>query len=369
MNCYIIIGGVAAGATAAARLRRLDENAKIILFERGEYISFANCGLPYHIGKVIPERDELLVMTPESFHKRFNVEVKNNTEVIEISPEQHRITARNSSGNLDFYNYDKLLIASGSSPLQENLPGYDTDKICHLWTMADMDRIIERLNDSVKNVVVIGGGYIGLEAAENLRLRNLNVTIVGRGKKILPPFDIEMAAYLEQELLDSGIALELGRQVTGFEFSGDKKFYNVLLRDGTKLEADLVIMCVGVVPNSHLAQAAGLKLGEHGHIAVNEHLMTSESDIYAAGDVIEVFDPVSGGTCAIALAGPANKQGRIAADNMTGGTVSYRGTLGSAVIKVGGLTAGCVGYSEERLRKAGMEYRKIYTHHNSNASY
>ncbi len=369
MNTYIIIGGVAAGATAAARLRRLDENARIILFERGEYISFANCGLPYHIGKVIPDRDELLVMTPESFHKRFNVEVKVNTEVVAVNPDEKQITARNSSGKLEIFDFDKLLIATGSSPLQENLPGYDESKICQLWTMTDMDKIIARLDESVKRVVVIGGGYIGLEAADNLRLRSLEVTIAGRGKKVLPPFDGEMAAYLEQELLDNGINLELGRQVVGFEFSEDKKSYNVLLSDGKRLAADLVIMSVGVAPNSQLALAAGLKLGVHGHISVDEYLRCSKADIYAAGDVIEVLDPISGGICAIALAGPANKQGRIAADNMAGGASVYRGTLGSAVIKVGRLTAGCVGYSEERLRKAGIEYRKIYTHHNSNAGY
>ena len=361
----VIVGGVAAGASAAARLRRLDENAEIILLERGPYISYANCGLPYHAGGVIPERKSLLVVPAEVFAKRFGVDVRTRHEAIAVDPAAHTVTVRHDGGIVAEH-YDKLLLATGSSPIMMNLPGTDPEKVFQFWTIPDMDKVIAGIDAGARRVVVVGAGFIGLEVAENLRHRGLDVTIVELAPQVLPTIDSEMSTYLARELTEAGIRLELGRKVTAFETDGD---YRAVLDDGRKLAADLVVMSVGVRPNSELAKNAGLELGPRGHIVVDETMRTSNSDIYAAGDAVEVFDPLTGGKTAVPLAGPANRQGRIAADGIAGRASVYPGSLGAAVIKVGRLTAASVGLTERRIGQLGLEYRKIYTHPGSNASY
>lgn len=363
----VIIGGVAAGAGAAARLRRLDENAEIILLERGDYISFANCGLPYHIGGVIEERDDLLVMPEQKFRAWFRVDVRTGNEAIAIDRERKLLDVRRTDGSLYQESYDKLLLATGSSPVNPDIPGSDDERILPLWTIPDMDRIHAKITSGAKHAVVVGGGFIGLEVAENLRDRGLDVTIVQHSGHVLPTLDCEMASLLHKELNSLGIALKLKTEVTHFRREETRLF--AVLQDGTELEADLVVMSVGVKPNSKLAASAGLKLGKRGHIVVNEYLQTSDPDLYAAGDAVEVLDPVTGKTTAIPLAGPANKQGRIAADNLTGGSSVYKGTFGASVIKVGTLSAATVGWNEAKVKAASLPYDKVYTHPASNAGY
>jgi NADPH-dependent 2,4-dienoyl-CoA reductase/sulfur reductase-like enzyme/peroxiredoxin family protein/rhodanese-related sulfurtransferase/TusA-related sulfurtransferase len=366
MSKIVIVGGVAAGASAAARLRRLDEQVEIVLLERGPYVSYANCGLPYHVGNVISERDSLLVMTPERLKARFNMDVRVLSEVTAIDPQAKALTVRTHDGQTYTESYDKLLLAPGSSPIMMNLPGSDDPAILRLWTIPDMDSVLKRVDAGAKRAVVVGAGFIGLEVAENLRLRGLDVTIVELVDQVLPTVDKEMSSYLAQELTHHGIRLELGRKVTAFKRSGDLK---AVLDDGRELAADFVIMSVGVKPNSELAQAAGLQVGPRKHIIVNAELQTSNPDIYAAGDTIEVVDPITGLPTAIPLAGPANKQGRIVADNLAGGHSTYRGTFGSAILKVGNLSAASIGLTERRLKQLKMDYLKIYAHPGSNASY
>ena len=288
---YVIVGGVAAGAGAAARLRRLDENAEIILLERGSYISFANCGLPYHIGGVIEDRDELLVMPEQKFRSWFHVDVRTGNEVIAIDRAQKNLEIRRTDGSVYRESYDRLLLATGSSPLTPDIPGSDDERVLRLWTIPDMDQINAKIASGAKDAVVIGGGFIGLEAAENLRERGLNVTIVQHSGHLLPTLDCEMASLLRRELELCGIMVKLNSEVT--RFRRDKNDFYAELNDGTELKADLVILSVGVKPNSELAVSAGLKTGKRGHIAVNANLQTSDPDIYAA-DADEVLDPVTG---------------------------------------------------------------------------
>ena len=348
----VIIGGVAGGAGAAARLRRLDESAEIILLERGEFISYANCGLPYHLGKVIPERSALLVMPPEKFRERFAVDVRAGQEAVAIDRRKKTVSIRNrKTGETAMESYDKL-----------DLPG-----VFHLWTLADMDRLEARLKDNVKHAVVIGGGFVGVELAENLRERGLEVTILQRGKQLLPTLDFEMSNLLAAELRRLGIRVELEAETAAFSENPDG--VSLTLKDGRSISADLAVLSIGVKPNSELAGAAGLSLGKRGHIVTDEELRTSDPDIYAVGDVIEVHDPILGGSTAIALAGPANKQARIAADNIAGRHSRYTGTRGTSVIKVGRLTAASTGYTERRLAETKVKYQKIYLHPASNASY
>lgn len=362
----IIIGGVAAGASAAARLRRLDEKASIVLLERGEFISYANCGLPYHLGGVIPDRENLLVMTRKKFHAWFNIDVRTGSEAISIDRKKKTVTVRNDGREYSEY-YDKLLLATGAIPVAMNPPGDDDPRISHLWTLADMDRVLTTLRAGAKRAVIVGAGFIGLEVAENLRERGLDVAVVQRSDHVLPSIDAEMASPLADELGAVGIKLKFGRIISSYQAEGKTLF--VVLDNGEKLEADLVIVSTGVRPNSALAREAGLDCGSHGHILVDEHLRTSDPDIYAAGDAVEVIEPIFGGKTAIPLAGPANKQGRIAADNMTGRGKVYTGSLGASVVKVGRLTAAGVGLTEKRLTEMGKSYRKIYIHPSSGASY
>ena len=357
----IIVGGVAAGASAAARLRRLDENAEIILLEKGEFISYANCGLPYHLGGVIPERDDLLVVPPEQFTAWFKVEVRTGEEAVAIDREKKLLHIRSRDGEYT-ESYDKLLLATGATPVGVS----ETPRVLPLWTLADMDKAAAILKDA-KRAVIVGAGFIGLEVAENLRGRGLEVTIVQRGDHVLPTLDKEMTAPLEDELARAGIAVRFGCTVKNYIDKGAT--VEVVLDDGNTLECDAVITAIGVKPNSSLAADAGLACGARGHISVDEHLRTSDPDIYAAGDAVEVRDPILGGITAIPLAGPANKQGRIAADNLAGGDSVYRGSIGTSVVKVGNLTAAAVGLTEKRLKDAKIPFRKLYLHPAAHASY
>lgn len=357
----IIVGGVAAGASAAARLRRLDENAEIILLEKGDFISYANCGLPYHLGGVIPEREALLVVPPEQFSAWFDVEVRIGSEAVRIDREKKLLYIRGGDGEYS-ENYDKLLLATGATPIGVS----ETPRVLPLWTLADMDKAAAILKDA-KRAVVVGAGFIGLEVAENLRGRGLEVTIVQRGDHVLPTLDKEMAAPLEDELARSGIAIRFGCTVKNYVDKGSS--VEVVLDEGDTLACDAVITAIGVKPNSHLAAESGLACGDRGHISVDGHLRTSDPDIYAAGDAVEVRDPILGGITAIPLAGPANKQGRIAADNIAGGDSVYRGSIGTSVVKVGSLTAAAVGLTEKRLKDLKIPFRKLYLHPAAHASY
>lgn len=358
----IIIGGVAAGASAAARLRRLDEHARIILLEKGRFISYANCGLPYHLGGVIADRDDLLVMEPEKFRSWFNIDVRTENEAFRIDRGAKLLHIRRASGEVYQESYDKLLIATGAKPVGE----VSQDRVFHLWTLADMDKAAARLKNA-KRAVIVGAGFIGLEAAENLRGRGLAVTVIQRSSHVLPTLDAEMAQPLAAELARAGIVLRFGCQVQNYAEKAD--CVEIKLDSGESLEADAVIVATGVQPNSVLARECGLECGKRGHIIVNEQMQTSDPDIYAAGDVVEVTEPVFGGRTAVPLAGPANKQGRIAADAMAGKVSAYHGSYGASVVKVGSLTAAGVGLTEKRLKDMGKSYRRLYLHPNSNASY
>ena len=362
---YVIIGGVAAGASAAARLRRLDEQAEIVLLEKGSEISYANCGLPYHVGGVIAARARLSVMPPAKFASWFNVDVRTNCEATAIDRAKKEVEIRTADGASRLA-YDKLLIATGATPVGAAYTDATHPHVAHLWTLADMDRVMAKLG-AAKRVLVVGAGFVGLELAENLRHRGLAVTVVQRGGHVLPTMDAEMAEPLADELRGAGIDLRFGRVVSDFVEKPDG--VEAVLDDGTRLAVDLAVVSTGVRPRAELAKSAGLEIGPRGHIVVDEGLHTSDPDIFAAGDVIEVRDPVFGGKTAIALAGPANKQGRIAADNMAGGASVYRGTFGANVVKVGELTAAGVGWTEARLKAENRDYRKIYIHPSSGAGY
>lgn len=362
----VIVGGVAAGAGVAARLRRLNESAEIVLLERGAFISYANCGLPYHVGGVIPQRDALLVMPAAKFKAWFNVDVRTNCEATAIDRAAKEVTIQGPSGTYR-ERYDNLVLATGSSPAMLDIPGSDDLRIMRLWTIPDMDKINAAITGGARRAVIVGAGFIGLETAENLNARGLDVTLVELADQVLPTIDKEMSTPLAQELSTAGIALRLARKVVAFERSEDT--FCAVLDDGEKLLTDLVVMSVGVKPNSELARMAGLDVGPRGHIVVDETLRTSDSSIYAAGDVIEVSDPILGGKTAIPLAGPANKQARIVADNLSGRASRYHGSTGTSILKVGALAAGSVGLTERRLKQLGLPYHKIYNHPTSSAAY
>ena len=370
----VIVGGVAGGAGVAARARRLTEDAEIVMFERGEFISFANCGLPYHVGNVIPERSSLLVMRPPRFKALTNIDIRISQEVTKINRDKKTVTVRNlRTGESYEEAYEKLVLATGSSPVIPPIPGADDPDVMTLWTIPDMDRIRSRVDEGAENAVVVGGGFIGLEIAENLQERGLNVTLVEMLPQVLPPLDPEMAQPLSETLKTHGIDLRLRRKVTAIHrkesFEKVAPRVEVELDDGTRLPSDLVVMSVGVRPNSELAHDAGLETGERGGVKVDEHLRTSDPDIYAVGDVDEVTDIVRGEPTQIPLAGPANRQARIAADCMFGRDSVYRGTLGTSVVKVFDLTAASTGASEKTLKKDGVAYQKIYIHPANHASY
>ena len=365
----LIVGGVAGGASAAARARRLSEDAEIILFERGPYISFANCGLPYHIGGVIQNRDRLLIQTPASMRARFNIDVRINTEVIKIDRKNKKLLIRDLlTGTERQEPYDALILSPGAEPLRPPLPGIESTKIFTLRNMTDMDRIQKGTDpDSARKAVVIGGGYIGLEMTEALREKKIDVTLVELKDQVMEPLDPEMAAFLHQELLLRGVDLRLGTAVKGFSEHAGK--LHLELSTGESMPCDLAILAVGVKPENALAKEAGLQIGERGGIVVDSSMRTSDPAIYAVGDAVEVQDLVTGLKACVPLAGPANRQGRIAADVIFGKKSSYTATQGTAICKVFGLAAGVTGANEKQLKRRGLPLEKIYIHPNDHAGY
>lgn len=369
----IIIGGVAGGATAAARLRRRDEGAEILLVERGPYISFANCGLPYHISGAIADRDKLLVTSEANFEARYRVDVRSRTEAIAIDRAAGTVRLRDlATGAETDEPYDRLLLSPGAEPVRPPLTGIESPRIFTLRNIPDLDRVMTHLAQAApRRAVVIGGGYIGLEMAENLHERGLFTTLVEGAPSILAPFDDEMAAMVHAHMRDKRIELYLGDKIEHFEDKADHTL--VFLASGKRLQADIVVLAIGVKPETTLARAAGLAIGETGGIAVDDHLRTSDPAIFAVGDAIEVTQTVSGRKALIPLAGPANRQARIAADNMLAADgaalAAYRGTLGTAILKVFDLAAACTGLNERQVKAAGIPYRATITHSGSHASY
>ena len=365
----VIIGGVAGGATAAARIRRLDEQAEIVVFERSGYISYANCGLPYYIGGVIEDPEVLTLQTPESFFSRFRVTMKVRHEVTAIHPERKTVSVKNlETGELFEESYDKLLLSPGAKPTQPRLPGLGSEKIFTLRTVEDTFRIKEYIRaKQPKSAVLAGGGFISLELAENLRELGMDVTIVQRPKQLMNPFDADMAAFIHGEMRKHGVRLALGHTVEGFEEKDSG--VDVLLKDEAPLHADMVVLAIGVSPDTGLAKDAGLELGIKGSILVNDRMETSAPDIYAVGDAVQVKHYVTGQDALIALAGPANKQGRIAADNICGGDSRYSGSQGSSVVKVFDLTAAATGVNETNAGKAGLSVDSVVLSPMSHAGY
>ena len=365
----VIVGGVAGGATAAARIRRLDEHAEIIVFERSGFVSYANCGLPYFIGDVITDPNDLTLQTPESFWNRFRVSMKVHHEVTAIHPNRKTVSVRNLETGLEFEeSYDKLLLSPGAKPTQPRIPGVGLDMVFTLRTVEDTFRIKEYINSThPKSAVLAGGGFIGIELAENLRELGMDVTIVQRPKQLMSPLDADMAAFIHNEMRKHGIKLALGYTVEGFEEQDNG--VNVMIKDNAPLHADLVILAIGITPDSSLAKEAGLELGIKGSILVNDRMETSLPDIYAVGDAVQVKHYVTGEDAVISLAGPANKQGRIAANNICGGDSRYLGSLGSSVIKVFDLTAAATGINETNARKAGLNVDTVILSPMSHAGY
>lgn len=367
---YLIVGGVAGGASTAARLRRLDENAEIILFEKGDYISYANCGLPYYIGDVIYEREKLFVQTPQSFAARFNIEARVHTEVERIDPAKKVITARDlASGKVYEEAYDKLILSPGAEPVRPPLPGIESDGIFTLRNVSDTDRVKAYIEDhDVKRAVIVGAGFIGLEMAENLHEYGVKVSVVEMADQVMTPVDYEIATMVHQHFKSKGVGLHLQEAVTAFRQT--ENGIDVELRSGTVMRVDMVLLSIGVRPDARLAREAGLEIGETGGIKVNEYLQTSDPDIYAVGDAIEFPNPMSGRPALAFLAGPANKQGRICADNVVEGNQrKYKGSIGTAIAKVFDLTVGATGLSAKMLDRLQIPYREAIVHGASHAGY
>ncbi len=363
-----IVGGVAGGASCATRLRRLDEGAEILLFERGDYVSFANCGLPYHIGGVIPKRDALLVATPTLLKQRFRIDLRIGHEVVRIDRDRKEIEVKDlTSGRTYREKYDALVLSPGAEPVKPAFPGADLPGVFTLRTIPDMDAIIRWIDErKARQAVVIGGGYIGLETAENLRHRGLEVSIVEQMNQVMATLDCEMAALVQAHLREKGVGLYLGEQVRSI---GQKEGRLVVQTAGRELPADLVLVAVGVRPDTRLASEAGLELGPTGGIRVDEYLRTSDPDIYAVGDAIEVTHFVSGTPVVVPLAGPANRQGRLVADNICGRGIAYRNTQGTSVFKVFDLTAGSTGLNERVLARHRRPFQRVIVHPFSHATY
>ena len=365
----VIVGGVAGGASAAARLRRVNEDAEIILFEKGEYISFANCGLPYYIGEVIQEKDKLVVQTPEAMKKRFNIDVRINSEVTKIFPDKKEVEVFNSKDGTTYTEtYDKLILSPGAEPIRPPLPGIDSDRVFTLRNIPDTYKIKDFVDSmQPKRAVVVGAGFIGLEVAENLHARGVKVTVVELAEHVIGPLDLDMAALVHQHMKSKDVEFYLKDGVKSL--SNTKAFTVVELTSGRSLKADMVIMGIGVRPESRLAVDAGLKIGKTGGILVDENMLTSNPDIYAVGDVVEVKDFISGNPALIPLAGPANKQGRIAANNICGIVEKYEGTQGTSIVKVFDITVAITGNNEKILKRNNIEYEKSFTHSGSHARY
>jgi CoA-disulfide reductase len=364
----VIIGGVAGGASAAARLRRLDEKIEIIMFERDEYISFANCGLPYYIGEEIKERNKLLVQTPQAMKARFNIDVRINSEVTSIDNGKKAVKVNSKEKGEYEESYDYLILSPGAKAIRPNIQGINSHRIFTIRNIQDTDKIKEYVDRSeTKSAVVIGGGYVGVEMAENLKERGLQVTLVEAAPHILAPFDSDMVVIAEKELADHGVELILGDGVKAFKDS--ERDIEATLNSGKKVSADLVILAMGVTPDTSLVKGTGIEVGPRGHIVVNDRMETTVKDIYAVGDAVEVVDFITKQHTAIPLAGPANKQGRIAADNIAGLNSTYKGTQGTAVLKVFDLTAASTGNNERTLKRLNIPYKVIYVHPNSHAAY
>lgn len=366
----LIIGGVAGGATTAARLRRMNEDAEIILFERGEYVSYANCGLPYYIGGVISERDRLFVQTVDGFVSRFNIDIRVKSEVTHIDVENKTVTVHNISTSENYTEtYDKLVISTGAEPIKPPMDGIDDSRIFSLRNVPDTDAIKGYIEEKQpKKAVVIGGGFIGLEMVENLHEVGLDVTLVEKNNQVMAPIDFPMAAIVHQHLRQKGVSLLFEESVSGFE--KEEGLLNVVLESGKKLPADMVILSIGVRPEVKLAKEAGLELGKLGGIKVDDYMQTSNKDVYALGDAVEVFNPVIGKYSLIPLAGPANKQGRIVADNISeGNKYKYAGTIGTSIAKVFDLTVGATGASSKLLDREQIEHISSFTHGSSHAGY
>lgn len=363
----VVVGGVAGGASAAARLRRLDESAEIIMFERGEYISFANCGLPYYIGGEITDRAALTLQTPQSFHSRFHVDVRINSEVTAIDPKAKQVTVRSKDRGEYTESYDKLILSPGAAPIRPPMEGADNERVFTLRNIPDTYKIRGYVEEQhPKSAVVVGGGYIGVEMAENLKNAGVDVTIVELADHVIAPLDYDMACDVHRYLKEKGVGLILQNGVQSIREEGGA--LRLTLSDG-EIDTDLVIMAVGVRPDTALAKEAGLELNRRDAIVVDEHMLTSDPDIYAVGDAVEVTDFVTGEKAYIPLAGPANKQGRIAADNICGIPTTYKNTQGSAVLKIFDMTVATTGVNERAAKAAGLDYDKVYTFSNSHASY
>lgn len=367
---YVIIGGVAGGASAAARLRRLDESAEIILFEKGAYISYANCGLPYYIGDVIKERNKLFVQTAASFKQRFNIDTRVLSEVIAIHKAEKKIEIKNlTSGEIYTESYDKLVLSPGADPVRPPLPGIQEEGIFTLRNVTDTDKIKAYVQQFPKGkAVVIGAGFIGLEMAENLHHLGMQVSIIEMINQVMAPADFTMASIVQQHIRSKGVDLRLNTAVAGFERRDGK--LNVLLKDGNSIATDVVILSIGVRQDTKLAAEAGLQIGQARGIVVNEYLQTSDDDIYAVGDAIEFKHPISGNMLTTYLAGPANKQGRICADNIVMGNVEkYKGSIGTAIVKVFDLTVAVSGMAAKHLKAANIDHIVSTTHSGSHAGY
>lgn len=368
----IIVGGVAGGASAAARARRLSENAEVIVFERGPDVSFANCGMPYHVGEVIADRGKLLVMTPARFRERLNIDVRVSSSVERIDRENKRVHIRRvDTGETYEESYDKLILAPGASPLRPPIPGLDLPGIHTLRNLQDMDRIksaVDQLaQQSGQRAVVVGAGFIGLEMVENLIHRGVATSLIELQDQVLPPLDREMTAPILAALNSNNVDLRLSDAVSGFEQTANG--LRVLLKSGDAIDAGLVVLGIGVRPENGLAKDAGLDIGERGGIIVNDSLQTSDPDIYAVGDAIQVVDAVLGGPTQIPLAGPANRQGRLAADHIFGRSTRFRGTQGTAIVGCFGIMAAMTGASEKSLRRVGYNFETVVIHPNDHAGY
>ena len=384
----IIVGGVAGGASCAARLRRLDEKAEILMVERGPYVSYANCGLPYYVGGVIPRESSLLVANEATFREQFAIDVRTHCEAISISRENKTVDLRNVlTGEVTTESYDKLVLSPGAKAIRPPMPGIDLPGVFKVRTVPDVKQIKEWLEGHdphstgldtytgfqtmvpARRAVVVGGGFIGLEMAENLKHLGLQVTLVQRDDQVMPPLDPEMARYVEHHMEKNGVRIVLNQDVTGFEQSADGSL-KVLTKSGQEYPADIVVLGIGVRPESWLAKEAGLEIGERGGIRVDEHMRTNDPDIFAVGDAIEVKDYVTGEWSLVALAGPANRQGRIAAEVIAGRDSRYRGTQGTSIIGLFGAAAAGTGVSEKTLKRLGdTDYEKIYLYPNSHAGY
>ena len=366
---YIIVGGVAGGATAAARIRRLTEDAEIVILDKGEYISYANCGLPYYIGGVIEERDSLFVQTPESFGRRFNIDVRTKNEVTAIDAAAKQVRVRTTDGKEYIESYDKLLLSPGASPVVPPLNGIDSEAIFTLRNVSDTDRIKEYMTSHrVKRAVIVGGGFIGLEMAENLKHAGAQVAVVEMASQVMAPIDYSMASHVHEHLLQQGVKLYLEQAVEGF--SRENAELTVHFKSGVTLKTDIVLLSIGVKAETSLAQAAGLKLGDMRGIWVDEYLQTSAEDIYAVGDAIEYPHPITGKPWMNFLASPANRQARIVADNMVlGNKIKYEGSIGTAIAKVFNITVASTGLPAKRLKQLAIPYLSATIHNGSHAGY